>query len=251
MAGRYGPITRVGDVGSGFPNGREAHGGNPTLVVRLCRPSCPLSEALLRQGLIFHVCFEVLLIRNLNREKRCRNILARNALPTEEHTQQGSMVTTTSTVRHGDSEIPDKLYFRIGEVAKLCDVAPYVLRFWESEFPQLRPNKGGTGQRLYRRRDVENALRIKKLLYEEGYTIAGARQVLKSDVKQPTLPLVPPPRVEPEKEKQIDRASLRHLRNELAEVSRLLSRPSPGTVGQPALVRNRPSLQSLAKPNLF
>jgi DNA-binding transcriptional MerR regulator len=76
-------------------------------------------------------------------------------------------------------EIPDKLYFRIGDVAALCDVPAYVLRFWETEFPQLKPNKGGTGQRLYRRRDVEMALRIKSLLYDEGYTIPGARQVLK------------------------------------------------------------------------
>jgi DNA-binding transcriptional MerR regulator len=82
------------------------------------------------------------------------------------------------------SDIPDKLYFRIGEVAKLCDVPAYVLRFWESEFPQLKPHKGGTGQRLYRRRDVEMAMRIKTLLYDEGYTIPGARQVFKSELKQ-------------------------------------------------------------------
>ncbi len=82
------------------------------------------------------------------------------------------------------SEIPDKLYFRIGEVAKLCAVPAYVLRFWESEFPQLKPHKGGTGQRLYRRRDVETALHIKTLLYEEGYTIPGARQVIKAELKQ-------------------------------------------------------------------
>src|SRR5580658_10132874 len=81
------------------------------------------------------------------------------------------------------SEIPDKLYFRIGEVARLCDVPAYVLRFWESEFPQLKPNKGGTGQRLYRRRDVENALHIKRLLKDEGYTIPGARQVFKVEAK--------------------------------------------------------------------
>jgi DNA-binding transcriptional MerR regulator len=83
----------------------------------------------------------------------------------------------------GAREIPDKLYFRIGEVAKLCEVEPYVLRFWESEFPQLKPNKGGTGQRLYRRRDVEMALRVKTLLHNEGYTIAGARQHLKSELR--------------------------------------------------------------------
>ena len=91
------------------------------------------------------------------------------------------------------SDIPDKLYFRIGEVARLCEVPTYVLRFWESEFPQLKPNKGGTGQRLYRRRDVEMALRVKTLLKEEGYTIPGARAVLKAEFKQkePQLSLIP------------------------------------------------------------
>jgi DNA-binding transcriptional MerR regulator len=80
-------------------------------------------------------------------------------------------------------EIPDKLYFRIGDVAGLCEVPAYVLRFWETEFPQLKPNKGGTGQRLYRKRDVEMALRIKSLLYDQGYTIPGARQVFKAEAK--------------------------------------------------------------------
>lgn len=83
--------------------------------------------------------------------------------------------------------IPDKLYFRIGEVAKLCKLEAYVLRFWESEFPQLKPVKSSTGQRMYRQRDVENVLRIKKLLYEEGFTIAGARQQLKAENKPATL----------------------------------------------------------------
>lgn len=80
-------------------------------------------------------------------------------------------------------EIPDKLYFRIGDVARLCEVPAYVLRFWETEFPQLKPNKGGTGQRLYRKRDVEMALRIKSLLYDQGYTIPGARQVFKNEAR--------------------------------------------------------------------
>lgn len=74
--------------------------------------------------------------------------------------------------------IPDKLYFRIGDVARLCDLPPYVLRFWETEFPQLKPHKGGSGQRLYRKRDVEMVLDIKHLLYGEGFTIAGARKSL-------------------------------------------------------------------------
>ncbi len=74
--------------------------------------------------------------------------------------------------------IPDRLYFKIGDVARLLKVEPYVLRFWESQFPQLKPNKSGTGQRLYRKRDVEVAVEIKRLVYGEGYTLSGARQVL-------------------------------------------------------------------------
>ena len=74
--------------------------------------------------------------------------------------------------------IPDKLYFRIGDVARLCSLPAYVLRFWETEFPQLKPHKGGSGQRLYRKRDVEIVLEIKRLLYGEGFTIAGARRSL-------------------------------------------------------------------------
>lgn len=79
--------------------------------------------------------------------------------------------------------IPDKLYFRIGEVARLCRLPAYVLRFWETEFPQLKPSKSSTGQRMYRRRDLEYVLRIKKLLYDEGYTIAGARQQLRLEMR--------------------------------------------------------------------
>jgi DNA-binding transcriptional MerR regulator len=82
-----------------------------------------------------------------------------------------------------DPIIPDKLYFRIGEVASLCRLPAYVLRFWETEFPQLKPVKSSTGQRMYRQRDVENVLRIKKLLYDEGFTIAGARAHLKAELK--------------------------------------------------------------------
>ena len=113
--------------------------------------------------------------------------------------------------------VPDKLYFRIGEVARLCRLPAYVLRFWETEFTQLKPVKSSTGQRMYRRRDVENVIRIKKLLYEDGFTIAGARSQLKEDGKgdkkhQTTLPF--PARSATE---------LRHLRHELQEILQLLS----------------------------
>ena len=77
-------------------------------------------------------------------------------------------------------EIPNKLYFRIGEVCKLLKLEPYVLRFWESEFPSLSPTKGANGRRMYRKKDVEMVLTIKDLLYERGFTIAGARKVLSS-----------------------------------------------------------------------
>jgi DNA-binding transcriptional MerR regulator len=99
---------------------------------------------------------------------------------------------TAKAVKVTEVVIPERLYFRIGEVAGLCRLPAYVLRFWETEFPQLKPVKSSTGQRMYRRKDVENVLRIKKLLYEEGFTIAGARQHLRAetriDKKQPPLP---------------------------------------------------------------
>jgi DNA-binding transcriptional MerR regulator len=80
-------------------------------------------------------------------------------------------------------EIPDKLYFRIGEVARLAGIKPYVLRFWETEFPALGPKKSGTGHRLFRRKDVELVLEIKRLLYEQRFTIEGARKHLEARAK--------------------------------------------------------------------
>ncbi|HEU4402271.1 MAG TPA: MerR family transcriptional regulator [Candidatus Polarisedimenticolia bacterium] len=75
-------------------------------------------------------------------------------------------------------DVPRKLFYKIGEVCQLTDTQPYVLRFWESEFPQLAPKKSRSGQRLYRRKDIDLVLEIKKLLYQEGFTIAGARKKL-------------------------------------------------------------------------
>jgi DNA-binding transcriptional MerR regulator len=115
-----------------------------------------------------------------------------------------------------DILIPEKLYFRIGEVARLCRLPAYVLRFWETEFPQLKPVKSSTGQRMYRRRDVENVVRIKQLLYEEGYTIAGARQHLrdegKGDKKQVALPFMAQ-----------SPADLRHIRQGLKDILTILA----------------------------
>jgi len=85
-------------------------------------------------------------------------------------------------------QIPDKLYFKIGEVAKLLQLKTHVLRYWETEFTVLQPIKSRSNQRLYRRKDVETALLIKELLYHQGFTIAGARKKLQSE-KQLGLPL--------------------------------------------------------------
>lgn len=116
----------------------------------------------------------------------------------------------------GEVVIPDKLYFRIGEVSRLCGLPSYVLRFWESEFPQLKPSKGGTGQRMYRKVDVESALRIKNLLYDQGFTIAGARQQLRAELKrkQSPLPFAVPNGGRPE---------LKQLRQGLREILGMLS----------------------------
>jgi DNA-binding transcriptional MerR regulator len=132
------------------------------------------------------------------------------------------------------SEIPDKLYFRIGEVSRLCEVPAYVLRFWESEFPSLKPHKGGTGQRLYRRRDVEMALRIKSLLYDEGYTIPGARQVFKSELKQkdPQLALAIQDAISGSSP-GVDARQLRKIQKELRDLLALLSKPAARTAIQP------------------
>lgn len=100
-----------------------------------------------------------------------------------------SVKSTARKPSSGDVIIPDKIYFRIGEVSRLCGLPTYVLRFWETEFPQLKPPKSGTGQRMYRRPDVENVVRIKKLLYDEGFTIAGARAQLRAEVKRKQAPL--------------------------------------------------------------
>lgn len=79
--------------------------------------------------------------------------------------------------------IPEKLFFKIGEVCQLAGVQAHVLRYWESEFPMLAPQKNRAGQRVYRKRDVEIALRIKELLYEDQYTIAGAKKRLANDLR--------------------------------------------------------------------
>src|SRR5690349_2286657 len=86
--------------------------------------------------------------------------------------------------------IPEKLFFKIGEVCELAGVQAHVLRYWESEFPMLAPQKNRAGQRVYRKRDVEMALRIKELLYEDQYTIAGAKKRLTNELRGGKLKVV-------------------------------------------------------------
>lgn len=107
------------------------------------------------------------------------------------------------------TEVPDRLYFRIGEVSSLTGVPPYVLRYWESEFPVLQPRKSGGGQRLYRKRDVAMVLEIKKLLYQERYTVAGARRRLTER--------------EERARRQEARAALQRLRSGLESIVKQLS----------------------------
>jgi DNA-binding transcriptional MerR regulator len=145
------------------------------------------------------------------------------------------------TVTPAPVAIPDKLYFRIGDVAKLCGVAAYVLRFWETEFPQLKPNKGGTGQRLYRRKDVEMALRIKALLYDKGFTIPGARQALRSEADAfetgiANAPLGEALHLAPSAERSPSQPQLSALRDELQALATMLALP-PGTPVAPVKVR--------------
>ena len=116
-------------------------------------------------------------------------------------------------------EIPDKLYFKIGEVSELLGVEPYVLRYWETEFSVLQPKKSGTGHRLYRRKDVELLLRIKHLLKEKRYTIEGARQSLQAEGRTPKAARTPKPRLQAE---LFATDPLPEIRRELEEILGLL-----------------------------
>jgi DNA-binding transcriptional MerR regulator len=149
--------------------------------------------------------------------------------------------------------IPDRLYFKIGDVARLCGVESYVLRFWESQFPQLKPNKSGTGQRLYRRRDVELALDIKRLVHAEGYTLSGARAVLDAEQRRPgkragsNAEAAVPSTARPNKSFDARAAVIGHARAELREIISLLSSPEP----QPTRRRSRLTAIAPATGSLF
>jgi DNA-binding transcriptional MerR regulator len=120
-----------------------------------------------------------------------------------------------------ERKIPNKLFFKIGEVCEITDTQPYVLRYWESEFPALAPAKNSSGQRIYRRRDIETVLRIKQLLYEEGFTIAGAKKRLEAEMagRQDT----PAPPGAPTNNDR-SHAALKEVREQLREILTLLER---------------------------
>lgn len=105
-------------------------------------------------------------------------------------------------------QLPDKLYFRIGEVSRITELAAHVLRFWESEFPKLRPKRTASGQRLYRKKDVEMILEIRHLLHEKKFTIAGAREYLNAGTG-----------AEPAAAPQVD---IEEIRSELQRIRRIL-----------------------------
>jgi DNA-binding transcriptional MerR regulator len=117
-------------------------------------------------------------------------------------------------------QIPDKLYFRIGEVSEILGVEPYVLRFWETEFPSLAPKKTSSGHRLYRRKDVELLLEIKHLLYTERYTIEGARQFLSGEGRRVRPKAVMLRQQEP----LFPEDPMSEIRRELSEILDLLNR---------------------------
>ncbi len=110
-----------------------------------------------------------------------------------------------------NKELQGKMYYTISEVAEMVGVEPYVLRFWEKEFPHLKPKKNRAGNRAYQSKDIKNAMQIKTLLYEQGYTIDGARAALRRDGKQAAADPVP----------ERTRALIRNIRKEIEEVLKL------------------------------
>jgi DNA-binding transcriptional MerR regulator len=174
-------------------------------------------------------------------------------LPVGAHIFETNMAAYATTKRGADSPvIPDRLYFKIGDVAQICGVETYVLRFWETQFPQLKPNKSGTGQRLYRKREVELALDIKRLVHAEGYTIAGARQALDSGnrrgTRQPSLAAVPAAVATAAVglRSETQRAAISRVKSELREIAEMLTAaPAAARRERPRVLRGRTESERL------
>jgi len=142
--------------------------------------------------------------------------------------------------------IPDRLYFKIGDVARICGVEAYVLRFWETQFPQLKPNKSGTGQRLYRRRDIELVLEIQRLLHKQGFTIPGARQALEGGARRGHPKPEPAHEMKSAASRPDAKAAIAKVRAELKEIAAMLGHPQPAAKRErPKVVRVRPETDSL------
>ena len=122
-----------------------------------------------------------------------------------------------------------KLFYKIGEVCKICEVPAHVLRYWETEFPTLAPNKNRSGQRIFREKDVQLVAEIKRLLYEEGYTIAGARkQLRRNGANFRTAPLFS--KVAADSSRRL----LAQIQSELQDLMKLLDQDLPASTRQPA-----------------
>ncbi len=126
----------------------------------------------------------------------------------------------------GDRELPVKLYYRIGEVSEIVGVEPHVLRYWESEFRSIRPQKSRKGQRIYSRRDVDKLLKVKDLLYSHGFTIAGARKRLREGGAEPETQVVAVPAPEVKRPGAQLRTALGEIRRDI--VALLAELESPG-----------------------
>ena len=129
-----------------------------------------------------------------------------------------------------DFQIPDKLYYKIGEVAKFTGVKTHVLRYWETEFKAIRPNKSRSNQRLYRKQDVELILHLKDLLYNQGFTIAGARKKLREKPAGNATEIAPKPAAKPAAEGQlalplsesVDLKLLKEIREDILQLKKSL-----------------------------
>jgi DNA-binding transcriptional MerR regulator len=146
--------------------------------------------------------------------------------------------------------VPDRLYFKIGDVARICKVETYVLRFWETQFPQLKPNKSGTGQRLYRKHEVELALEIKRLVHGEGYTLSGAKQVLGQIRRGESAAAsngASKSGGSPRSEKLV--ATIGHARAELRELAGMLAAPSPVASRRKARMTSMPNATGALFPS--
>jgi DNA-binding transcriptional MerR regulator len=151
----------------------------------------------------------------------------------------------------GASKLPEKLYYRIGEVASLVGVEPHVLRYWEREFRTIRPRKSARGQRVYSRRDVETLMRVRELLYSEGFTIAGARRRLQQERSGNGQALEPLPgdlvRASDDESNGVDGASEDDENGESDDTASAQPLPEPARARRPAIDRSLP----LFEPGMF